>query len=159
MPVAGLQRGADRGHCVLRLDQEHAEAELRDLPPADAEEYLAALGLPRLGTDRVIQAGYRALSLISFLTAGEDEVRAWTVARGSKAPTAAGKIHTDFERGFIRAEVVHYDALMANGGSMKVARERGKVRLSMRSIDQQTGEDLEAKQKAEGEGHREAAGE
>ncbi len=105
------------------------EAELRDLPPADAEEYLAALGLPQLGTDRVIQAGYRALNLISFLTAGEDEVRAWTVTRGSKAPTAAGKIHTDFERGFIRAEVVHYDDLMANEGSMKVAREHGKVRL------------------------------
>ena len=119
------------------------EAELRDLPPADAEEYLAALGLPRLGTDRVIQAGYRALSLISFLTAGEDEVRAWTVARGSKAPTAAGKIHTDFERGFIRAEVVHYDDLMANGGSMKVAREHGKVRLEGKDYVVQDGDIIE----------------
>ncbi len=72
------------------------EAELDELPEEDAAEYLAALGLPRLGTDRVIQAGYRALNLISFLTAGEDEVRAWTVTRGSKAPTAAGKIHSDF---------------------------------------------------------------
>jgi ribosome-binding ATPase YchF (GTP1/OBG family) len=105
------------------------EAELRDLPPADAAEYLESLGLPRLGTDRVIQAGYRALSLISFLTAGEDEVRAWTITRGTKAPAAAGKIHTDFERGFIRAEVVHYDDLMAYEGSMKAAREHGKVRL------------------------------
>jgi hypothetical protein len=87
------------------------------------------LGLPRLGTDRVIQAGYHALNLISFLTAGEDEVRAWTVTRGSKAPVAAGKIHTDFERGFIRAEVVSYDDLMARDGSMKLAREAGKVRL------------------------------
>ena len=75
-------------------------------PAADAAEYLAALGLPALGADRVIQAGYKALNLISFLTAGEDEVRAWTVTRGSKAPVAAGKIHTDFEKGFIRAEVV-----------------------------------------------------
>jgi ribosome-binding ATPase len=105
------------------------EAELRELPTADADEYLAALGLPRLGTERVIQAGYHALNLISFLTAGEDEVRAWTVTRGSKAPVAAGKIHTDFERGFIRAEVVSYDDLMAHDGLMKLAREAGKVRL------------------------------
>ena len=105
------------------------EAELGELPPEDAAEYLAALGLPQLGADRVIQTGYRALNLISFLTAGEDEVRAWTVTRSSKAPTAAGKIHTDFERGFIRAEVVHYDDLMTDGGSMKTAREHGHIRL------------------------------
>ena len=105
------------------------EAELGELPEEDATEYLAALGLPRLGADRVIQAGYRALNLISFLTAGEDEVRAWTVTRGSKAPVAAGKIHSDFERGFIRAEVVQYDDLMADGGAMKTAREHGHIRL------------------------------
>jgi ribosome-binding ATPase len=105
------------------------EAELGELPEEDAAEYLAALGLPALGADRVIQAGYRALNLISFLTAGEDEVRAWTVTQGAKAPAAAGKIHTDFERGFIRAEVVHYDDLMADGGSMKTAKEHGHVRL------------------------------
>ena len=105
------------------------EAELEELSPEDAEEYLSALGLPALGADRVIQTGYEALNLISFLTAGEDEVRAWTITRGTKAPAAAGKIHTDFERGFIRAEVVHYDDLMADGGSMKVAREHGHIRL------------------------------
>ena len=105
------------------------EAELGELPAEDAAEYLAALGLPELGADRVVQAGYAALNLISFLTAGEDEVRAWTVTRGSKAPTAAGKIHSDFERGFIRAEVVHYDDLMAAGGAMKTAREHGHIRL------------------------------
>ncbi len=105
------------------------EAELGELSEEDAAEYLAALGLPALGADRVIQAGYRALDLISFLTAGEDEVRAWTVTQGSKAPAAAGKIHTDFERGFIRAEVVHYDDLMRDGGSMKTAKEHGNVRL------------------------------
>jgi GTP-binding protein YchF len=105
------------------------EAELGELPPEDAAEYLAALGLPALGSDRVIQAGYSTLNLISFLTAGEDEVRAWTVTRGSKAPAAAGKIHSDFERGFIRAEVVHYDDLMGDGGSMKTAREHGHIRL------------------------------
>ncbi len=76
-----------------------------------------------------MQAGYRALNLISFLTAGEDECRAWTITRGTKAPVAAGKIHTDIERGYIRAEVVHYDDLMADGGSMKTAKEHGHVRL------------------------------
>jgi GTP-binding protein YchF len=105
------------------------EAELGELSPEDAAEYLAALGLPELGADRVVQAGYRALSLISFLTAGEDECRAWTITRGTKAPVAAGKIHTDIERGFIRAEVVHYDDLMADDGSMKTAKEHGHVRL------------------------------
>lgn len=105
------------------------EAELGELPEEDAAEYLAALGLPKLGADRVIQAGYRALNLISFLTAGEDEVRAWTITQGMKAPAAAGKIHTDFERGFIRAEVVHYNDLLADGGSMKTAKEHGHVRL------------------------------
>jgi ribosome-binding ATPase len=105
------------------------EAELGELSPEDAAEYLAALGLPELGADRVVQAGYRALNLISFLTAGEDECRAWTITRGTKAPVAAGKIHTDIERGFIRAEVVHYDDLMSDGGSMKTAKEHGHVRL------------------------------
>ena len=119
------------------------EAELRELSPEDAAEYLATLGLPALGTDRVIQAGYRTLNLISFLTAGEDEVRAWTVTRGSKAPTAAGKIHTDFERGFIRAEVVTFDDLMANDGSMKLAREHGKVRLEGKDYIVQDGDIIE----------------
>ncbi|TMD78598.1 MAG: redox-regulated ATPase YchF, partial [Chloroflexi bacterium] len=79
------------------------EAELTELPEEDANEYLEALGLPQLGTDRVIQVGYRLLNLITFLTVGEDEVRAWTVTKGAKAPEAAGKIHSDIERGFIRA--------------------------------------------------------
>jgi GTP-binding protein YchF len=105
------------------------EAELGELSEEEAAEYLETLGLPKFGADRVIQKGYAALNLISFLTAGEDEVRAWTVTRGSKAPTAAGKIHSDFERGFIRAEVVAYDDLMADGGSMKTAREHGHIRL------------------------------
>ncbi len=104
------------------------EAELNELSPEDASEYLAALDLPQLGADRVIQAGYRLLSLITFLTTGEDEVRAWTVRAGSRAPTAAGKIHTDIERGFIRAEVVRYEDLIA-AGSLAAARERGQLRL------------------------------
>jgi hypothetical protein len=90
-----------------------------------------------------VQAGYRALNLISFLTAGEDEVRAWTVTAGAKAPAAAGKIHSDFERGFIRAEVVHYDDLLANGGSMKTAREHGQVRLEGKEYAVRDGDIIE----------------
>jgi GTP-binding protein YchF len=105
------------------------EAELSELPVEDANEYLQSLGLPRLGTDRVIQVGYRLLDLITFLTAGEDEVRAWTVTRGAKAPEAAGKIHSDIERGFIRAEVTHFDDFMASGGSFAAAKEKGLFRL------------------------------
>ncbi|HEU5198737.1 MAG TPA: redox-regulated ATPase YchF [Ktedonobacterales bacterium] len=104
------------------------EAELSELPEADAAEYLESLGLPRLGADRVIQAGYTLLNLLSFLTAGEDEVRAWTITRGMKAPQAAGKIHTDIERGFIRAEVVDYDDLVTYR-SFAVAREKGLLRV------------------------------
>jgi len=104
------------------------EAELTELPEEDADEYLESLGLPKLGADRVIQVGYRLLNLITFLTAGEDEVRAWTVTRGAKAPEAAGKIHTDIERGFIRAEVTRFDDFMACG-SFAAAAKKGLQRL------------------------------
>src|SRR5438874_3288628 len=104
------------------------EAELTELPEEDANEYLEALGLPQLGTDRVIQVGYRLLNLITFLTAGEDEVRAWTVTKGAKAPEAAGKIHSDIERGFIRAEVTRFEDFMACG-SFAAATKKGLLRL------------------------------
>ena len=104
------------------------EAELVELPAEDAAEYLESLGLPKLGADRVIQVGYRLLNLITFLTAGEDEVRAWTVTRGAKAPEAAGKIHSDIERGFIRAEVTSFDDFMACG-SFAAASKKGLQRL------------------------------
>jgi ribosome-binding ATPase YchF (GTP1/OBG family) len=104
------------------------EAELAELSADDAHEYLEALGLPQLGADRVIQVGYRLLNLITFLTAGEDEVRAWTVTRGAKAPEAAGKIHSDIERGFIRAEVTHFDDFMSVG-SFAAATKKGLQRL------------------------------
>ena len=104
------------------------EAELTELPEEDAREYLESLGLPQLGTDRVIQVGYRLLNLITFLTAGEDEVRAWTVTRGAKAPEAAGKIHSDIERGFIRAEVTRFEDFMTCG-SFAAATKKGLLRL------------------------------
>jgi GTP-binding protein YchF len=126
--VAQVGARARREGTVAIAVSAKLEAELNELPPEDAAEYLDALGLPVLGADRVIQAGYRALDLITFLTAGEDEVRAWTVKSGSRAPTAAGKIHSDIERGFIRAEVVRYDDLVAAGG-FAGAREKGQLRL------------------------------
>ena len=90
--------------------------------------FLTELGIDESGLDKLIKASYKLLNLISFLTAGEDEVRAWTIKRGTKAPQAAGKIHTDFERGFIRAETISYDKLMECNGSLSAAREKGFIR-------------------------------
>ena len=89
--------------------------------------FLADMGLQESGLDRLINACYSLLGLISYLTAGQPEVRAWTIKKGTKAPQAAGKIHSDFERGFIRAEVISFDDLMACG-SMAAAKEKGLVR-------------------------------
>lgn len=103
------------------------ESELADLPPGDRAEFLTTLGIESAGLDRLVRAGYHLLGLQTFFTAGEQEVRAWTIHRGDTAPVAAGVIHTDFEHGFIRAETVAYDAFIADGG-WKGARERGAVR-------------------------------
>jgi ribosome-binding ATPase len=104
------------------------EAELTELPDEDRAEFLAGLGLGRSGLERLIQTAYRLLDLITFLTAGPKESRAWTVRRGSTAPQAAGAIHSDFERGFIRAEVITYDDYDALG-SETAAREAGRLRV------------------------------
>jgi len=104
------------------------EAEISALSDEEKIMFLEELGLERSGLDRMIQKCYSLLGLISYLTAGKPEVRAWTITKGTKAPQAAGKIHTDFERGFIRAEVIAYDDLMACGGSMVTAKEKGLVR-------------------------------
>ncbi len=103
------------------------EAEIATLDKEDRKVFLEDLGLKESALDRLIKLSYSTLGLISFLTAGPKEVRAWTIKRGTKAPQAAGKIHSDFERGFIRAEVVSFDALR-ECGSMAVAKERGLVR-------------------------------
>lgn len=103
------------------------EEEISGLEGEDKTLFLQEYGLAQSGLDRLIQAGYELLGLISYLTAGKQEVRAWTIEKGTKAPQAAGKIHTDFERGFIRAEVVAYDDLIA-AGSMTAAKEKGLVR-------------------------------
>ena len=126
--VTVAKRARDEGAEIVAVSA-RLEAELAELPEEDAAEYLEALGLPKLGTDRVIQVGYRLLNLITFLTAGEDEVRAWTVTKGAKAPEAAGKIHSDIERGFIRAEVTRFEDFMASGGSFAAAAKKGLQRL------------------------------
>ena len=103
------------------------EAEIAELEPEEKEMFLADLGIAESGLDRLIKASYSLLGLISYLTAGPKEVRAWTITKGTKAPQAAGKIHSDFEKGFIRAEIVSFDDLMACG-SMNAAKEKGLVR-------------------------------
>ena len=103
------------------------EEEISQLENEEKEMFLEELNITESGLDRLIKASYSLLGLISYLTAGEPEVRAWTITKGTKAPQAAGKIHTDFEKGFIRAEVVHYDDLMACG-TMAAAKEKGLVR-------------------------------
>src|SRR5260370_19132607 len=123
--MGGVAVGAGAGGWEVVEGSARLEAELAELPEEDAAEYLEALGLPRLGADRVIQVGYRLLNLITFLTAGEDEVRAWTVTKGAKAPEAAGKIHSDIERGFIPPEVPHLDHFMAFGRSFAAASHKG----------------------------------
>lgn len=104
------------------------EAEIAGMDKEDRDMFLADLGLEESGLNRIISKGYALLGLISYLTAGPQEVRAWTITKGTKAPQAAGKIHTDFEKGFIRAEVVSFDDLV-NSGGMAGAKEKGLVRL------------------------------
>ncbi|HEY8419805.1 MAG TPA: redox-regulated ATPase YchF [Clostridia bacterium] len=103
------------------------EEELASLPPEERKQFAQELGLESSGLEQLIVKGYKLLGLISFLTAGEKEVRAWTIKKGTKAPQAAGKIHSDFERGFIRAEIVSYQDLVELG-SFNAAKEKGKVR-------------------------------
>ena len=104
------------------------EQEISQLDPEEKSLFLEDLGVTESGLDKLIKASYKLLNLISFLTAGEDEVRAWTIKDGTKAPQAAGKIHTDFEKGFIRAETIAYDKLMECEGSLSKAREKGFIR-------------------------------
>ena len=115
------------------------EAEISDMGDDDKAMFLSELGLEVSGLDRIIKEGYALLGLISFLTAGKDEVRAWTITNGTKAPQAAGKIHTDFEKGFIRAEVVSFKDLM-DCGTLAGAKEKGLVRLEGKEYVVQDGD-------------------
>lgn len=115
------------------------EEDLCGLSDEDAELFKQELGLKETGLSKLIVAGYDLLGLISYLTAGEKEVRAWTITKGTKAPQAAGKIHTDFERGFIKAEVVSYDDIVEAGNFLK-AKEKGKVRMEGKDYVVQDGD-------------------
>lgn len=104
------------------------ESELAEMEDDERAMFLEELGIAESGLDKLVKASYHLLDLISFLTAGEPEVRAWTIKRGTKAPGAAGKIHTDFEKGFIRAETIAYDKLIECGGNLATAKEKGLIR-------------------------------
>ncbi|MBQ9912339.1 MAG: redox-regulated ATPase YchF [Firmicutes bacterium] len=116
------------------------EAELAEMEDDEKAMFLEDLGIKESGLDQLIKASYSLLDLISFLTAGEDECRAWTIRKGTKAPQAAGKIHTDFERGFIRAETIAYDKFIEVGGSMAAAREKGFLRSEGKDYVMQDGD-------------------
>ncbi len=119
------------------------EEELAELDPEDRAMFMEDLGLSDSGLNRLIQASYALLGLISFLTDGKKECRAWTIKRGTKAPQAAGKIHSDFERGFIRAEVCSFDTLMACGGKMSEVKARGLYRSEGKEYVVQDGDIIE----------------
>ncbi|MGB3990287.1 MAG: redox-regulated ATPase YchF [Acetivibrionales bacterium] len=137
--VEELRRIADKEGAEIMVICAKIEEEIAQLEDDEKKLFLAELGLEESGLDKMIQAGYRILGLISFLTAGQPEVRAWTIKRGTKAPQAAGKIHSDMERGFIRAEVISYDDL-TECGSYAAAREKGLVRSEGKDYIMQDGD-------------------
>ena len=130
---------ADRENAKVLPICAKVEEEMAELEPDDKLMFLEELGLEESGLDRMIKCSYDLLGLISFLTCGADECRAWTIKRGTKAPQAAGKIHSDFERGFIRAEIVAFDDLKANG-SMAACKEKGLVRSEGKDYIMQDGD-------------------
>lgn len=136
---ASIEEAAREKQIPLVLMAGAMEQEIQELDSADRDEFMRDLGIQETGTARLARATYDHLGLISFLTAGEDEVRAWTIVRGTAAKEAAGKIHSDIERGFIRAEVVAFDALK-QAGTMVKAREQGAVRLEGKDYIMQDGD-------------------
>ena len=122
-----LKEFADSEHAGIIAVCAEIEAEIAELSGDEKKAFLADLGIEESGLDRLIAESYKLLGLISYLTAGPKEVRAWTITKGTKAPQAAGKIHSDFERGFIRAEIIAFDDLVKEG-SMAAAKEKGLVR-------------------------------
>ena len=116
------------------------EAELAELDDEEREMFLEELGIEEAGLEKLIKSSYALLDLISFITTGEDETRAWTIKRGTLAPQAAGKIHTDFERGFIRSETIAYDKLMEAGGKLSTAKEHGWLRSEGKDYEVKDGD-------------------
>ncbi|MDD4680951.1 MAG: redox-regulated ATPase YchF [Clostridia bacterium] len=130
---------AEKENSEVLVISARVEEEIAQLNPEEKKLFLKELGILESGLDRLVKRCYHLLGLISFLTAGPDEVRAWTIKNGVKAPQAAGRIHSDFERGFIRAEVVHYDTLMKLG-SLSAAKEKGLVRSEGREYIMKDGD-------------------
>lgn len=139
--VAAVRKyAAETGNGVFVISAK-IEEEIAELDDDEKAEYLGTLGLKESGLDKLIKASYDLLGLMSFLTAGEKETRAWTIKKGTKAPQAAGKIHSDFERGFIRAEVINYQQLL-DCGSLAAAREKGLVRSEGKEYVVQDGDTI-----------------
>ena len=126
--VLSVKEYAEKHNSSVMKISARIEEEIAQLDDDEKAVFIEELGLDESGLDKLVKASYALLNLISFLTAGEDECRAWTIKRGTKAPQAAGKIHTDFEKGFIRAETIAYDKFMEVGGSMAAAKEKGFLR-------------------------------
>lgn len=141
---SGLPAFARKPGVALCAVSAPIEAEMAELSPEDAQAFREDLGLAEPGLDRVIRSTYDLLGLVSFLTTGEDECRAWTIRRGTRAPLAAGEIHSDIERGFIRAQVVAFEDLVA-AGSIAACRERGSLRLEGRDYEVKDGDVIEFK--------------
>ena len=137
--VQAVREYAKREDCEVFVVCAEIEQEIAGLDDDEKSMFLEELGLKESGLEKLIKASYSLLGLISYLTAGEPEVRAWTIKKGTKAPQAAGKIHSDFERGFIRAEIVSYDDLMACG-TYNAAKEKGLVRLEGKDYVVQDGD-------------------
>ncbi|MEE0955707.1 MAG: redox-regulated ATPase YchF [Eubacterium sp.] len=137
--VTAVREYAEKTNSEVFVISAEIEAEISEMSDEDKQMFLEDLGVKESGLDKLIQASYRTLGLMSFLTAGEDETRAWTIKIGTKAPKAAGKIHTDFERGFIKAEVVNYKDLL-DAGSYAGARDKGQVRLEGKDYVVQDGD-------------------
>ena len=126
--VKAVREFADKENCGAFVICAQIEQEISELDDDEKKMFLEDLGISSSGLDKLIAASYALLGLISYLTAGETETRAWTITKGTKAPQAAGKIHSDFERGFIKAEVVYYQDLL-DCGSYNAAKEKGLVRM------------------------------
>ena len=139
MSVAKVREFAAGEHSEVFVICAQIEEEISELDDDEKAMFLDDLGLKESGLEKLIKASYHILGLMSFLTAGEDETRAWTIKIGTKAPQAAGKIHTDFERGFIKAEVVNYQDLL-DCGSYAGAREKGLVRMEGKEYVVQDGD-------------------
>ncbi len=138
--VAAVRKLAEEEGSEVVVISAKVEAELSELEDEERKMFLEELGISESGLDKLIKSSYTLLNLISFITTGEDETRAWTIKRGTLAPRAAGKIHTDFEKGFIRSETISYDKLMEAGGKLSAAKEHGWLRSEGKEYEVKDGD-------------------